>query len=331
MTAPDPRGGSFNSPQPNGNSFMNGNRNTNNGIKTQTALEKAKVEEFSKSLKGMIQQQEHQKNVNDLNNKLDAAITAKNLDIDHGFKTALNANFQQQCNAQNFGNIGFFGVTGAIEDVAKAGWFGWNNPFAMFSKPTSVTTTANIAVGVLGHSKNGNTGKLGQLSRIGGRIAAPIGAISATAFALVSRLSQFISVQRTIHLFAVWRQAFEELCVCAPPLPAFLGLLFDCCQPFRLHSPLTHVRMRIPMPLQDTAISVTTNVAVKCGLGIKEGHLRRRRRDGSEVNDMCSCFAISKTDADEDMCYASFTDDSASGSLEVFPSTYAEFCEEVRE
>lgn len=57
---------------------------------------------------------------------------------------------------------------------------------------------------------------------------------------------------------------------------------------------------------------------------------RRNRRDGSEVNDMCACFAISNTDADEDICYASFTKYSDS-PLEVFPSTYAEFCEEVRE
>ena len=97
-----------------------------------------------------------------------------------------------------------------------------------------------------------------------------------------------------------------------------------------------HICMRIHMVLQDTAITVTTTVQVKCAIGIKSGHLsmspddRRNRRDGSEVNDMCACFAISNTDADEDICYASFTKYSDS-PLEVFPSTYAEFCEEVRE
>ena len=227
-TAENPNGP--NSPAANGNTFGQNMgweaKNGNNGANVQKTLEDARVAAFSKSLSRMIQQQTYDRVSNELNAKKDAAVVAATLDIDPGFKSALNDAFQDQCNAHNFGDIGFVGVKGAIDDTTNAGWYGWNNPFSMFS--SSKTTTTNVANNVVGAAGFvGSLGWMGRLGRVFGKLAAPIGTTSAAVHALVSCLSQFnyLYAKKKI-LFCC--HAFGTTCVCAPPLPSFFGLLIDC-------------------------------------------------------------------------------------------------------
>ena len=168
-----------------------------NGINTHRMLEQHKYNNFLGTQKTTMQKQQHAKEVNTFNTAFNAAKKGAISDIDPGFKTALANNFQEQCNNQNLGNIGLVGVRGAVEDVAKAGWFGWNNPFAMFSSKTTANVANNV-VGTVGYVSNAdalmNGAFLGKLGRVTGKVAAPIGTTSAIAFALVSCLSQLISL-----------------------------------------------------------------------------------------------------------------------------------------